>query len=143
MTPALSAWTESPEPGISTSTTVSAWSMMSTSAWPTPTVSRKTSSLPLASISSAAWRVASDSPPSDPRLAIERMNTPGSRKWSVSRMRSPSRAPCVNGELGSIESTATWRSRSRACSIRRPIRVDLPTPGGPVKPTTAARPVCG
>ena len=41
ITPALSAWIESPEPGISTSTTVSAWSMMSTSACPTPTVSRK------------------------------------------------------------------------------------------------------
>ena len=41
MTPAFSAWIESPEPGISTSTTVSAWSMTSTSAWPTPTVSRK------------------------------------------------------------------------------------------------------
>src|SRR3954451_21724680 len=117
--------------------------MMSTSAWPTPTVSSKTSSLPLASISSAAWRVASDSPPSDPRLAMERMNTPGSRKWSANRIRSPSRAPWVNGELGSIESTATWRSRARACSIRRPISVDLPTPGGPVKPTTAARPVLG
>ena len=41
MIPAFSAWIESPEPGMSTSTTVSAWSMTSTSAWPTPTVSRK------------------------------------------------------------------------------------------------------
>ena len=73
MTPAFSAWIESPLPGISTSTTVSAWSMMSTSACPTPTVSRKTSSLPLASIRSAACKVASDRPPSEPRLAIERM----------------------------------------------------------------------
>ena len=32
ITPAFSAWIESPEPGCSTSTTVSAWSMMSTSA---------------------------------------------------------------------------------------------------------------
>ena len=73
ITPALSAWIESPLPGISTSTTVSAWSMMSTSACPTPTVSRNTSSLPLASMRSAAWSVASESPPSEPRLAIERM----------------------------------------------------------------------
>ena len=36
MIPAFSAWIESPEPGIKTSTTVSAWSMMSTSACPTP-----------------------------------------------------------------------------------------------------------
>ena len=49
----------------------------------------------------------------------------------------------MNGELGSIDSTATWRSRARASSIRRPISVDFPTPGGPVKPTTEARPVRG
>src|SRR5438067_2050926 len=143
ITPALSAWIESPEPGISASTTVSAWSMMSTSAWPTPTVSRYTSSLPEASISSAAWSVASDRPPSEPRLAIERMKTPGSRKWSESRMRSPSSAPWVNGDDGSIDRTATSRSRARACLTIAPISVDLPAPGGPVKPTTAARPVCG
>ena len=32
---------------------------------------------------------------------------------------------------------------ARAFSIRRPISVDLPTPGGPVKPTTRACPVLG
>ncbi len=58
-------------------------------------------------MSRAAWSVASDSPPSEPRMAIERMNTPGSRKCSVRRMRSPSSAPLVNGEDGSIDSTAT------------------------------------
>ena len=76
-------------------------------------------------------------------MAIERMKTPGSRKWSASRMRSPSSAPLVNGELGSIESTATSRSLSRACLTSAPISVDLPTPGGPVNPTIAARPVFG
>ena len=45
-----------------TRTIVSAWSMMSTSAWPTPTVSRNTSSLPAASMSSAAWSAASRQP---------------------------------------------------------------------------------
>ena len=143
MTPALSAWIESPEPGISTSTTVSAWSITSTSAWPTPTVSRKTSSLPAASISSAVWSAASARPPSAPRVAIERMKTPGSRKCSVRRMRSPSSAPPRNGEDGSIESTATWRSAARRSFTSEPISVDLPAPGGPVKPTTAAEPVCG
>ena len=63
ITPAFSAWIESPLPGISTRTTVSPWSTMSISAWPTPTVSMKTSSLPEASISSAACRVASERPP--------------------------------------------------------------------------------
>jgi hypothetical protein len=117
--------------------------MMSTSACPTPTVSRKTSSFPLASIRSAAWSVASDSPPSEPRLAMERMKTPGSRKWSESRMRSPRSAPWVKGEEGSIERTAICLSCARLCSISRPISVDLPTPGGPVKPTIRARPVFG
>ncbi len=140
ITPALSAWIESPEPGISTSTTVSAWSITSTSAWPTPTVSRNTSSLPAASISSAVCSAASASPPSAPRVAIERMNTPGSRKCSDSRIRSPSSAPPRNGELGSIDSTATVAVlRAALASTSAPISVDLPAPGGPVKPTTAAR----
>ena len=99
--------------------------------------------MPAASINRAACRVASDSPPSDPRDAIDRMNTPGSRKWSVSRIRSPSSAPFVKGDDGSIESTATFRSRERASFTSVPISVDFPTPGGPVNPTTAARPVFG
>ena len=72
-------------------------------------------------MSSAACSAASLSPPSAPRLAIERMKTPGSRKCSVSRMRSPSSAPWVNGDDGSIDSTATWRSclRGAASSARR------------------------
>ncbi len=49
MIPAFSAWIESPEPGISTSTTVSAIEMIPTSLWPAPTVSRKTTSFPAAS----------------------------------------------------------------------------------------------
>ena len=96
-----------------------------------------------ASISSAAWSAASLSPPSAPRLAIERMYTPGSRKWSVRRIRSPSSAPWVNGEVGSIDSTATVRSRARSSLVSAPSNVDLPAPGGPVKPMIAARPVRG
>ena len=143
ITPAFSAWIESPEPGISTSTIVSAWSMMSISACPTPTVSTNTSSRPAASSSSAACSAASESPPSAPRLAIERMNTPWSRKCSESRIRSPSSAPWVNGEEGSTDSTPTVLPASRLAFVSAPISVDLPTPGGPVKPTTAAFPVCG
>ena len=143
MTPAFSAWIESPEPGIRTRMIVSPWSTMSISAWPTPTVSMKTSSLPEASIRSAACRVASERPPRAPRLAIERMKTPASRKWSERRIRSPSRAPRVNGLEGSIERTATWRSALRISSVRAPIRVLFPTPGGPVSPTIRALPVRG
>ena len=73
--------------------------------------------MPAASISSAACSAASLRPPSAPRLAIERMKTPWSRKWSVRRMRSPSSAPWVNGDDGSIESTATVRS-CRAAQLR-------------------------
>ena len=47
------------------------------------------------------------------------------------------------GARGSIESTATWRSALRSSAVRAPIRVLLPTPGGPVKPTIRARPVRG
>src|ERR671923_95527 len=121
---------ESPEPGISASTIVSAWSTTSTSPCPTPTVSSSTSSLPEASISRAAWSAASARPPSEPRVAIERMNTPGSRKWSASRIRSPSIAPCVKGLEGSIESTPTSRPLLRSSAVNAPIRVRFLTPAG-------------
>ena len=107
MIPAFSAWIESPEPGISASTTVSAIESTPTSLWPVPTVSRKTMSLPAASRISSACRVVSASPPRCPRVPIERMKTSGSRKWSVSRIRSPSSAPWVNGLDGSTEITPT------------------------------------
>ena len=49
----------------------------------------------------------------------------------------------MNGLEGSIESTETWRSALRSSAVRAPIKVLLPTPGGPVKPTMRALPVCG
>ena len=83
MIPAFSACTESPEPGISASTTVSAIESTPISLWPVPTVSRKTTSLPAASRSSSACSVDSARPPAWPRVPIERMKTPGSRKCSA------------------------------------------------------------
>jgi hypothetical protein len=71
------------------------------------------------------------------------MKTPGSRKWSESRIRSPSRAPCVNGLDGSTEMTPTVRRDSRMWRTSALISEDLPTPGGPVTPTTNAEPVSG
>ena len=97
MIPAFNACTASPEPGMRTSRTVSAIPITSTSLCPAPTVSRKTTSLPAASSTSSACSVASARPPRWPRVPIERMKTSGSRKWSLSRIRSPSSAPCVNG----------------------------------------------
>src|SRR5436190_842187 len=139
MIPAFSAWIESPDPGISTSSTVSAIAITSTSLWPAPTVSRKTRSFPAASRTSSAWSVASASPPRWPRAPIERMKTPGSRKWSASRMRSPSSAPWENGLDGSTDTMPTSAPRTRTWRTSDEMRVDLPTPGGPVTPTAYAR----
>jgi hypothetical protein len=143
MIPAFKAWTESPEPGMRTRTTVSAIPITSTSLWPAPTVSRNTRSFPAASRTSMACSVVSARPPRWPRVPIERMKTSGSRKWSASRIRSPRSAPCVNGLDGSIEMTPTVRPSSRTCRTSALIRLDLPTPGGPVTPTAYARPVSG
>ena len=126
---------ESPEPGMSTSSTVSAIPITSTSLWPVPTVSTKTTSFPAASRTSSAWSAASVSPPRWPRVPIERMKTPGSRKWSARRIRSPSSAPCVKGLEGSTEITPTVRPASRTWRTSALIRLDFPTPGGPVTPT--------
>jgi hypothetical protein len=71
------------------------------------------------------------------------MKTPGSRKWSARRIRSPRRAPCVNGLDGSTEMTPTVEFVWRTWRTSALIREDLPTPGGPVTPTTKADPVCG
>ena len=96
---------------------------------PTPTVSRKTTSLPDASSSSSACSVDSARPPAWPRVPIERMKTPGSRKWSASRIRSPSSAPCVNGLDGSTETTPTVLPCARTWPTSAAIRLDLPDAG--------------
>ena len=131
MIPAFSAWIESPEPGIRTSRTVSATPITSTSLCPVPTVSRKTTSLPAASRSSRACSVASASPPRWPRVPIERMKTPGSRKWSARRIRSPSSAPCENGLDGSTETTPTVRSEPAHVAEERADQARLPHSGRP------------
>ena len=106
----------------------------STSLWPTPTVSSSSTSLPDASSTSSACSVASEMPPSWPRVDIERMNTPASRKWSLSRMRSPSTAPCAE-RAGWVDRDHADGLLSRRSSVTSDAsRLDLPTPGGPVKP---------
>ena len=47
--PALAACTASPQPGFTTTTVVSAWPAISTSTWPTPTVSTMIHGVPIAS----------------------------------------------------------------------------------------------
>ena len=58
-------------------------------------------------------------------------------------MRSPSSAPWVNGDDGSIERTATVRPAARRFLMSAPMSVDLPAPGAPVTPTTEDLPVWG
>ena len=48
-----------------------------------------------------------ESPPSCPRVAIERMNTSPSSAWRCIRMRSPRIAPPVKGDDGSTATTPT------------------------------------
>ena len=113
MIPAFSACTESPEPGMRTRSTASAIPVTSTSLWPAPTVSTKTTSFPAASRRSTACKVVSASPPRCPRVPIDRMYTPGSKKWSVRRILSPRSAPREKGLEGSTDTTPTVRPASR------------------------------
>ena len=112
--PALSACTSSPVPGTSVTIDTSAVRTMSTSSWPTPTVSMMTMSLPAASSTSAASPVARASPPRWPRVAMLRMNTPASPACACIRTRSPRTAPPVNGLVGSTAIDADRLRRRRA-----------------------------
>src|SRR2546428_254715 len=124
----------SPDSGTSTRPVVSALRAMSSSVCPTPTVSNSTRSKPNASSRSATSSVVVASPPCAPRVAIERMNTPGSRLPDSIRIRSPSSAPPVNGLVGSTATTPTERRWARNRWIRASVSVLLPAPGGPVMP---------
>src|SRR3990170_4917385 len=143
MIPAFMTWTASPDRGISTTTVVCARFAISTSLCPAPTVSTKTMSMPSASRTRTASKVARAKPPGCPRVAIDRMNTPGSIPVSAIRIRSPSTAPPVNGEVGSTATTPTFFPRLRYARTSRLIRELFPTPGGPVNPTMCAFPVLG
>ena len=113
MIPAFNACTESPEPGFSTSRRCRrSRSPRPRSAPRRPSRERRDPSGRVEQ--ERAWSVASASPPRWPRVPIERMKTPGSRKWSESLIRSPRSAPCVNGLDGS--------RRSRRRSDRAPGR---------------------
>ena len=49
-------------------------------------------------------------------------------------------APPLNGDDGSMASTAIGTSSRRAAPSRALVRVDLPAPGAPVMPTVYAVP---
>src|SRR4051812_5531666 len=165
MMPAFRAWTSSPVPGTSVTIDTSAVRMMSTSSWPTPTVSMMMMSRPAASSTSAASPVARERPPRCPRVAMLRMNTPASEECVCMRSRSPSTAPPLNGLVGSTAITPTVgktpsaapRAGGAAVSVcgagrvcadwmrmfetSRSTSVLFPAPGGPVTPIRYARPV--
>lgn len=135
MIPAFKNWSASPEPGWTTTATVSTTSATSTSLWPTPTVSITTTSKAVASAWAAA-RVAGARPPRRPPAAVERMNVPGSVGSKAIRARSPSSEPRVRREDGSTARTATDRAPERQVRTSSESSEDFPTPGGPVTPTT-------
>ena len=143
MMPALSACTSSPDPGTRITIDTSAVRTMSTSSCPTPTVSMRTMSVPAASSTRAASLVARASPPRWPRVAMLRMNTPGSRACACMRTRSPRTAPPLNGLVGSTATTPTERPDCRISAMSRSTSVLFPAPGGPVTPMRYARPVRG
>ena len=134
MMPALSAWTSSPAPGTIVTSDTSAVRTISTSSWPTPTVSMRTTSLPAASRRRATSLVARASPPRWPRVAMLRMNTPSSPACACMRTRSPRIAPPVKGLVGSTAMTPTLRPSARNDPMRRSTSVLFPAPGGPVTP---------
>ena len=135
MIPALRNCSTSPDPGCTTTATLSATSAISVSDWPTPTVSITTTSNAAARAEAAA-RVAGARPPSRLPAAVERMKTAWSDGSTSIRARSPSSAPPERREVGSTASTATDRPRARQAPTSRDSSDDLPTPGGPVTPTT-------
>src|SRR5213079_3019854 len=65
-------------------------------------------SMPSASRTRTASKVARASPPAWPRVAIDRMKTPGSTPVSAIRIRSPSTAPPVYGDVGSTAPTPVF-----------------------------------
>ena len=93
-------------------------------------------SKPTASSSRTASGVASARPPRWPRVAIERMNTPASRAWSLHPHPVAEDRPAgerrrrVDGEHGDAR-----RRRPERARRRRSVSVDLPAPGAPVRPT--------
>ena len=134
--PALIAWISSPIPGMTTTMVVSAVFTISTSDWPTPTVSTKIISMPNASISLTASPAFWDKPPRLPRVAMERIKIPESIIRSIMRIRSPKIAPPEYGLVGSIATIPTVLPRLRNSFAILSVRVDLPAPGGPVIPIT-------
>ena len=139
MIPAFSACTESPEPGISTSTTVSAIPITSTSLWPAPTGLEEDESLPAASSSEQrlqrrlgeAAEVAARAHRADEDAGIEEVVGEPDAVAEQRALRERARRVDRDRRRSCVRC-------SRMCPISVEIRLDLPTPGGPVTPTAYA-----
>ena len=140
VSPALIACTSSPSPGAETTSVECEAFAISTSSWPTPTVSMITTSKPAASNMSTAVKAERARPPVDPLVAMLRMNTPSSITRLVILILSPRIAPPENGLEGSIAMMPTLRPSFRMVSTNLLTSVDFPLPGTPVSPTMCARP---
>ena len=111
--------------------------------WPTPTVSTITTSYPAASHKMIASRVRRATPPSAARLGEGRIKAPGSRLSRSIRVLSPRIEPPVRADDGSTARTATRRPDAVSIEPKLSIKVDLPTPGVPVRPSLIAPPALG
>ena len=122
-------------PGTSTTTVTSASAATSISSWPTPTVSTIMKSNPAERKSCESAELVRASPPVAPRVAMERMKTPGSAWCRCMRTRSPRIAPPVARLDGSTAMMATVFPRRRISVMSASTRELFPAPGGPVIPT--------
>src|SRR3990170_4832344 len=75
--------------------------------------------MPRASRTRTASNVARARPPAWPRVAMDRMKTPGSTPVSAIRIRSSRTAPPVYGDVGSTATTPTFLPRARYARTRR------------------------
>src|SRR5262245_25502245 len=90
-----------------------------------------------------ASRVRRATPPSDPPDGLGRMNASGATESRAMRVLSPRMLPPERALDGSTASTATRLPCAMRWRPKASMNVLLPTPGTPVMPTRAARPVDG
>ena len=135
MIPAFRNWSTSPEPGWTTTATVSATSATSVSDWPdADRLDHDHVERGGQGAGGGARRRGEAAEPVAGRGRADEHSRGRPGRTSI-RARSPSSAPPERREVGSTASTATDRPRARHSATSRESSEDLPTPGGPVMPT--------
>ena len=143
MIPFLMACKSSPALGSCITANKSVMPDTAVSLWPTPTVSTITTSYPAASHTKIHSRVFSATPPKLPLLGLGRINALGCTDKCSILVLSPKIDPPDTDEEGSIASTATRCPCPIKNKPRASMKVLLPTPGTPLKPSRKALPVWG